>query len=454
MIYKAKFVLPIVGEPIHDGEVLVHGDSIAAVGMDLSRENPNEPLMDLGNAVILPGFVNTHTHLDYTLERGLCDDAAFFPWLLQLIQYGVQFDYNDFLASARLGALQLIRAGVTTIADATYSGAAVTATAETGLRGIVCQETFGADVPDGYEEDILSKIALLRESAGDRVIVGVSPHSPYTSSEARLAAVAKLASDHNIRIIIHVSESCEEVQAIKDGTGPATEFGGQIGVQFRATGKTPTAYLKDLGILGDRTLAAHCVHLTDEDIDILAETKTGVAHCPKSNAKLGNGIAPFSKMYARGVRVGIGTDSAASGDPLDMNDEMRFAVLLQRASLEDTYAMDARRVVEAVTLGGARALGLDNIIGTIEPGKRADITAVDLSGMSSFPISDPYSALVYSCSAADVMLTMVDGEVLYHSGEYLKSDADAIKSGASESADKLQKQAPNHFVDKFFSAAE
>lgn len=449
MIYKARFVLPITSEPIDNGEVLVHGAEIKAVGRNLVADYPDEPVKDLGNAVLMPGFINTHTHLDYTVMRGLIDDASFFPWVQKLIQYGAQFQRDDFLASARLGALQMVRAGVTTIVDASYSGAVVDAAKEAGLRGLICQETFGADVPEGYAEEIIGRIESLQATAGDRITVGVSPHSPYTSSETRLEAVAKLAQKNDLWIIIHIAETTEELQCIKDGTGPAADFGGQIGVKFRATGKTPVEYLHDLGILGNRTLAAHCVHVNESDIQILAEIGTGVAHCPKSNAKLGNGIAPFPEMISAGVRTGIGTDSAASGDPLDMNDEMRFAVLLQRAASEDAYIMDSRRVVEAATIGGAKSIGLEGVIGSLETGKRADMVAVDIS-KSAFPASNPYSALVYSCSSTDVVLTIVDGDILYDSGQFSRVDEQEVRDLAGISVQKLHIEAPNHYVDKFF----
>lgn len=432
-------MLPITQDPIEGGEVLVRDGRIEAVGKDLSDAMPEEPVEDLGHAAILPGIVNVHTHLDYTLARGRFDDEPFFPWIRRLTELGVRMQYGDFLASARLGALQLVRSGVTTLGDSSFSGASVEAVAESGLRGVVYQEAFGPDPSVDYRDQVESlaeRIGELRSLAGERLTIGISPHSIYTSSERLLRLLAQLAWDEGLPLAIHVAETREELDFVAEAAGPIADHYRRQGYDLQARRKTPVAYLHDIGILGEKTIAAHCVYVTDSDLDILAEERTSIAHCPKSNAKLGVGVAPLDRIVARGIATGLGTDSAASDGALDMFEEMRFAVLAQRAIRTDVGAMDAERIVELATLGGAIALGMEAEIGSLEPGTRADLVAVDLSSASTFPSPDPYSALVYCCSAADVVLTMVEGEVIYRSGKFSRVDADEVRRRAALSAAK------------------
>ncbi len=440
MIYRSHYVLTMVGEPIIDGEVLVRGGRIEAVGSDLSSTLPAEPTEDLGHAVILPGIVNAHTHLDYTIFRGVAENQPFLPWIRTLTDVGKKLEYDDFLASARLGALQLVRSGVTTIADSSISGAVIEAAREAGLRGIVYQETFGPDPNGDFKDQIIRLaecISELSEKAGERLTVGVSPHSVYTSSERLLKLVTKLAREQNLAIALHASESKDEVALIESAEGHIADIYRLFQFNFVPRSITPIAYLQDIGLLGPKTLLAHCVHVTDKDLDTIAKEHTSVVHCPKSNAKLAVGVSPLDKIVGRGITTGIGTDSAASDDAMDMFEEMRFAILAQRMMRGSVEAMDAARVLELATLGGAEALGLASEIGSIEPGKQADIVAVDLATPAAFGSNAPVSAVVYGCSASDVILTMVAGEVIYRRGEYRRVDADDIRQEAALAACKL-----------------
>jgi cytosine/adenosine deaminase-related metal-dependent hydrolase len=450
MIYRARYVLPITDLPIKDGEVCVREGVIAAVGQNLAAIFKDEQVEDLGNSAILPGLVNTHTHLDYTVMRGLAEDKPFIPWLLTLVQYGARLNQDDFLASCRLGALQMVRSGITTIADASYTGSSVHAAVEAGLRGIVCKETFGGDPPDSFVDEMAQSIADLQEKASNRISVGISPHTPYTSSEGRLRAVADMSRSNNLPVIVHLAESSDEGEAVSNASGPLAQFGNLAGVTFHKTGVSSAAYLQRVGILGERTIAAHCVHITNDDIAILKKTQTGVAHCPKSNAKLGVGVAPFKNMLSAGLKVGIGTDSSVSNDSLDMFEEMRFALLLQRAVCQDVSVVNTRQILEAATLGGAKVLGMDSIIGSIEPGKRADLIAVDISNASAFPATDPYSTIVYTRSATDVILTMIDGEVIYKDGRFSRVDPKEVMEHASLAAEKLHGKTSEGSMEAFF----
>jgi len=440
MIYRAHFVLPITRDPIESGEVLVRDGKIQAIGLDLAASLPDEPVEDLGHAVILPGLVNVHTHLDYTIMRNMVENQPFFPWIRRLTELGGRLDYEDWLASARLGALQLIRSGVTCIGDSTFSGAVVEAAKEAGLCGTIYLETFGSDPSAEYEQQVealAERVHELNSNAGDRVSVGVSPHSVYTSSEKLLRLVIDLVTDEGLPVALHVAETQEEIAFIKNAEGLIADYYKTFNFDLKARGKTPVEYLHELGLPSSKTVAAHCVHVTEADLDILAEEQVRVAHCPKSNAKLGVGTAPLTEIVQRGIITGIGTDSAASDDNLDMFEEMRFAVLAQRAVKENVEAMNAQRVLELATMGGAAVLGLDLEIGSLEPGKQADMIAVDLSSPSVFPSTDPYSALVYGCSASDVLMTMIDGEIVYRAGKYSRVDSGEIKRQAALSATKL-----------------
>lgn len=440
MILRAHVIVPITQEPIEDGEILIRDGRIAAIGKDLSAALPDEPVEDFGHAAILPGMVNVHTHLDYTVLRGIVDDEPFVPWIRRLTDIGKQMQKEDFLASARLGLLQLVRSGVTAIGDSTFSGAVVEAAREAGLRGIVYQETFGPDPNQEYKaqvDSLAEKVTQLQGEAGDLITIGVSPHSVYTSSERLLRLIAGLAIDQELPIALHVSETRDEVVLIESAEGHIADFYRLFRFDFEARGVTPVAYLHDIGLLSPKTLAAHCVHITDADLDMLAEEGTRVAHCPKSNAKLAVGTAHLHSIISRGIVTGIGTDSAASSNALDMFEEMRFAVLAQRAVYEDVTELNARQVLELATLGGAAALGMESEIGSLESGKQADLIAVDLSSPAVFPTINPYSALVYCCSASDVMLNMIGGEVVYRSGRYYKVDADEINRWAALTAAKI-----------------
>ncbi|MDO8589140.1 MAG: amidohydrolase [Armatimonadota bacterium] len=459
MIYRAKHVLPITSGPINDGEVLIRGDRIEAVGVGLSRSHPEEPVHDLGDAILMPGLVNSHAHLDYTMLRGAIDDLPLFPWVRRLTEYARAMTAEDYRWSSLLGAAECIQAGITTVADATPSGASLDALLESGLRGIVYQEVFGhgGDDPSPAIDALKSRLDLLVPRANGRVRVGISPHTVYTASAELLTAVRSVARQAAMPVCIHVAESTSEYEFCVRGTGEIAEFYEALGEEWPCPGVSPVQYLYDLGVLGETTLAAHCVHVGEDDIRILAVTRTGVAHCPRSNAKIGVGIAPVADMLKVGVRLGLGTDSAVSNNSLDICGEMRSAALLQRISganhgwtQMDTDSgfqlsalssqlspVGAEAIVEAATIGGARALGMESSIGSLEPGKKADLAAIDLSRAGLFPNRDPYSTLVYCASGRDAILTVVNGEAVYERGELKTLDLAAIKRNVAERVERV-----------------
>ena len=426
-IYAARWVLPVDAAPIENGEVVVENGLISAVR---TRQTPAAECRDFGEAVLLPGLVNAHSHLEYTALRGFLEDVPFFPWIRALTAAKASLTADDWLWSARLGAMECAASGITTLGDNTDAGATMQVLSESGQRGIVYQELFGIDdrEPAGPIMEALGvKIAAHQQFASDRVQVGVSPHALYTIRPALFAAINDYVQANGLSTSIHVAESPAESALTERGEGPFAEMYARRGITWRTPHLTPTAYAGSLGALGPQALAVHCVHQDSADIDLLAASGAAVIHCPKSNAKLGAGIAPLAAwLRTEDLRVGLGTDSAVSNNSLDLWEEMRFALLLQRASLEDVEAVTARDVLHLATLGGANAMGLSSRIGSLTPGKQADVIAVRLDQPHAVPATDPYSALVYSACASDVLFTLCAGEIIYDSGVWPTLDKSAI----------------------------
>ena len=426
-IYAARRVLPVDAAPIENGEVVVENGLISAVR---TRQTPAAECRDFGEAVLLPGLVNAHSHLEYTALRGFLEDVPFFPWIRALTAAKASLTADDWLWSARLGAMECAASGITTLGDNTDAGATMQVLSESGQRGIVYQELFGIDdrVPAGPIMEALGvKIAAHQQFASDRVQVGVSPHALYTIRPALFDVINDYVQANGLPTSIHVAESPAESALTERGEGPFAEMYARRGITWQTPHLTPTAYAGSLGALGPQALAVHCVHQDSADIGLLAASGAAVIHCPKSNAKLGAGIAPLAAwLRTEDLRVGLGTDSAVSNNSLDLWEEMRFALLLQRASLEDVEAVTARDVLHLATLGGANAMGLSSRIGSLTPGKQADVIAVRLDQPHAVPATDPYAALVYSARASDVLFTLCAGEVIYDNGVWPTLDKSAI----------------------------
>ena len=417
----ARWVLPIDSEPIERGEVEVRGDALAYVGaMRPAQMRPADcAVRNFGEAALLPGLVNAHTHLEYTLLRGFLEDVEFFPWIRGLMAAKARYSEADWLLSARLGAAECIRAGITTIGDNTDAGVTAQAALETGLRARIYQELFGIDEREAsgpVVDDLDSKLQRLSAFASERVELGISPHALYTISPELFQAIERYRSANgDLRTSIHVAESSAESRLTERGDGPFAEMFARRGIAWQCPHVTPTRYLYDLGAFGPHALAVHCVHQTEEDISLIERSGAGIAHCPKSNAKLGAGIAPLAGWLARpsvAGRVALGTDSVVSNNAHDLFEEMRFGLLMQRGKLKEV-ALSARQMVSAATLGGSTALGWSDRIGSLTVGKKADLIAVRLDTLHSAPVTDPYAALVYSARAEDVCLSMVNGRILY-----------------------------------------
>ncbi len=430
--FRAAWVLPIAAPPIENGEVVIENGRIAAVRPAATSSDPT--CCDLGEAILLPGLVNVHTHLDYTVMRGLLEDIEFFPWIRELTARKDALDWDDWLASATYGAAEALASGITTIGDCTDSGAAFYGAKALRLGGIVYREVFGIDEAETVEA-IIAKLCgrvqtLQSQTEGTNLTVGISPHAPYTVRPALFTALRDYAASDSLPVCIHAAESRAEAELMHGETGAIAAMFERRGIDWQIPYRSTVAYLNSLGILSSRTLLVHGVQVSASDRHIVAEQDVAWAHCPKSNAKLGNGVAPLgilgrksfagngeAEYGAEVPRIGLGSDSVASNNTLDLFEEMRFAVLMQRGAHHRIMALTAREAVEMATRGGAKALGLDAEIGSLEVGKRADLCAVRLDGLHSAPAYNPYNALVYAARASDVCLTMIHGETLYDTSE-------------------------------------
>lgn len=420
-LLTAKYVLPISTPPIENGSVVIDGSTIIAVGKrdEIVERFPDAEVEDFGEAAILPGFVNCHSHLEVTSMRGALDDVEhdFSAWLLKLNDMRAGLSDEDIRKAAIAGAVEGMQAGVTCFGDiGRYGVAGFEALKQVGLRGILFQETEFSPDDQTAESDfaaLIEKFESLRETETDLVKVGISPHSPYTVSPKLFQLIADFAVKNNIKLTIHAAESTNEDELLRQGTGFFTDVYKKYNVTWQSPHCSTIEYLDRLGVLGAKPLLAHCVTVSEGDIELIARSGSSIAHCPKSNAKFGHGYAPFEAFLEKGIAVGLGSDSVASNNVCDILEESRFAALAARNRAGTKRFITAKEMLEVSTLGGAKALGLDHLIGTLEPGKQADIIAVSLKHAAQQPINDIHTALVFASNARDIVMTMVAGNVTY-----------------------------------------
>jgi cytosine/adenosine deaminase-related metal-dependent hydrolase len=404
-ILSADWVVPVEGPPIRDGAVAIADDgTIAAVG----------PRTEVGEgehhveSVILPGFVNAHTHLEYEVYAGFGDGLRFAEWIGLHVQRKQRIDLEQMEASARLGVLNCLRSGITTVGDCSFSGAAATACADLGLRGTIYLEVFGEN-----DDPIRDRFEPMRERVApwlsDEVRLGISPHAPYTCTVELYRACAELG----LPVATHLAESDDETEFLRTGRGGWRSFADML---VPPPGTTGIRALAEAGLLDADVVAAHCVKADAEEIALLAEHDVAVAHCPRSNGILGCGVAPLAELRDAGIRVCVATDSPASTPSFDMFDEMRTAIVGARAREGRPDALTAADALELATLGGARALGLDAAIGSLVPGKQADLTVLSLADTSFIPWEDPVTGAVLGGSPQGVVATLVSGKPRYEKG--------------------------------------
>jgi cytosine/adenosine deaminase-related metal-dependent hydrolase len=448
-LYCAGWVLPISSSPIAKGAIAVEGQRIVAVGerITLAQQFPNATVRDCGDSAIIPGLINVHSHLELTAMRGFLEGVEhnFFAWLQKLTIARLQrMTADDLYVSSSWGASEAARAGVTCVADASSSaGESMRAIRDTGLRGVVFQESFGPDPRLANEnfEKLKTAVSRLREQETALVRCGVSPHAPYSVCAPQLEMISRFAIDEGLPMMMHAAETEMEISLIRDGRGPFANGLRERGIEWQAPGVSPIQYLNDHGVLQTRPLLAHCIHVDRADIEKLHQTGSKVAHCPKSNAKLGHGIAPLRKLLDQGVEVGLGSDSVASNNTCDLFEEARVALLLARAEIPAnclSRLITANEVLQTATLGGARALGFEGQVGELRAGLQADFAVVSLDGAHQVPSYDPATTLIFSSSASDVSLTVVAGKEIYCDGELTTIDDQRLRARMSEIAGKLR----------------
>ncbi len=405
-VVSADWVVPVEGPPIRDGAVEIDDRSgtIAAVG-------PREELGDsvhYEEAVILPGFVDAHTHLEYDVYAGFGDGLGFADWIGLHVQRKSRIALEDMEAIARVGALNCLRSGITTVGDCSFSGAAATACAELGLRGTIYLEVFGES-----SAPIAERFEPMREriagSLSDEVRLGISPHAPYTCTVDLYRACAELG----LPMATHLAESDDETEFLRTGRGGWESFADML---VPPPGTTGIRALAEAGLLSSNVIAAHCVKADDEEIALLVEHDVAVAHCARSNGFLGCGVAPLTALREAGIRVCIATDSPASTPSFDMFDEMRAAIVGARAREGRPDALTAAGALELATLGGASALGLEASLGSLVPGKQADLTVLSLADTGFIPWEDPVTGAVLGGSPRGVVATLVSGKPRYEKG--------------------------------------
>ncbi|MGQ9567279.1 MAG: amidohydrolase family protein [Anaerolineae bacterium] len=413
-----------------EGAVAVAGDRIAAVGPsgEVLAAHPRAEVVDCRGMAILPGLVNAHTHAPMSLMRGLADDLRLDVWLNgYMLPVEREFVDEEFCWwGTLLSCVEMIRSGTTSFCDMYYYEDAVARAAErAGLRALCGETLMKYPTPDApsYDQSLLYAREFLAKWQGHpRITAAVAPHAPYTCTREILEEATELALAYGAPVLIHLAETAQEVQEARE------EFD-----------MSPVGWADRVGVFRARTVAAHCVHTTEEDLDLLAARGVGVAHNPTSNLKLASGIAPLGAMLQRGIAVGLGTDGAGSNNDLDLLEEARLAALLPKGVAGNPTLVPAREALALATIGGARALGLADRIGSLEVGKQADLAVLDLDKPHLTPLfrlspNNVYSALIYAAKGGDVRHVLVDGRWLMRDGEILSLDVSQVMRTAREIA--------------------
>jgi 5-methylthioadenosine/S-adenosylhomocysteine deaminase len=415
---------------IENGAVAIRGDRIVGVGRraEIDRRFEARQRLDRPDAILAPGLINTHTHAAMALFRGLADDLKLQDWLNRFIFPAEAKNVSpEFVRwGTRLGALEMLVGGTTTFTDMYYFEDVVAEVAkEAGMRGVLGETIIGFPVADAKTpaDSLRFTERYLTRFRGDPLVTAaVAPHAIYTNSDETLRAARALANKYGAPLIIHVAETKKEVDD-----------------EMAKRHMSAVQALDSLGEFQGRTVAAHCVWVNDRDMAILKARGVGVAHCPSSNMKLASGVAPVVKMRALGINVGLGTDSSAgSNNDVNMFEEMDLAAKLQKVTTLDPQALPATAALEMATIAGARVLGLEKEIGSLEAGKHADLIAVRLDRPNAVPLYDPVSAMVYALKAEDVRDVMVNGKPVVRDSRILTLDETLILAKATEYGMKVK----------------
>ena len=424
--------------------LLIEGDRIASVGTraSLTARSPGAEVIELRGAIVIPGFVNTHTHLFQTLLKGLGDDMVLRKWFTCMTgPSAVELTGEDVFAAAQHGCIESIRSGVTTLVDFMYAhprpgltARVVEAFETTGMRGHVCRGFITAGGEFGIPAALIetpetaladARAAIVRQNKpGGRVQVGIAPSMIWGLEEAALRGTRALADETGALITTHVAETDFEIE--------------QARARFRCT---DTEYLSEIGFLGPDVLAVHCVQCDRRDLRILKHHDVRVSHNPCSNLYLASGVPAIPDMLAAGITVGLGSDGPASSNNHSLFQAMKMAALIQKGVHRDPTIMTADKVLEMATIDGARACGLDHLVGSLEPGKKADIAVVGIDHPAMAPVHDPVSALVYSALGHEVTDVFIDGRPVMRQGIVLTVDERQAMARSRRAADALTTRA-------------
>ncbi len=430
--FEADWICPVSSKPLRNGRLVVEHGRISEVGAAQGEA------MRFPGCAIIPGFVNAHTHLELTVLRGCLEDLSFQNWIRRLTRIKYQhLTRDEILTSARLGAAEMLLAGVTCVGEVMDVGPSWTAMQEFELQGVAYQEVFGPAEAVAEQElaGLRQKIETHRKDETESRRLGVSPHAPFTVSSKLFRLAVAYARQNGLPITIHAAESKEEGDFVRNGAGPFADGWRQRGITVSASGVSPVSYLDSLGAVSSDVLLIHCIDVDQNDLEILRTRAASVVHCPKSNAKLAQGIARVDEMRTLGVTLGLGTDSVASNNVVDMFEEMRAAIFQQRGRTGHLGALDANAAIQMATLDGAKCLGLSSQLGSLDVGKRADFVVVNLNDVALQPIYDPIQTMVYSASRSNVKATFVGGRQVQPDTKSLVHEAQAIAQKLSEIGD-------------------
>ena len=416
-------VIPEAGIAVERGRIVAVGSS-----RDIARMYTAPESVNASGKIIIPGLINGHTHIPMTLFRGLADDLDLQDWLTKYIFPAEAKNVTEEFvrAGTRLGLAEMIRGGTTTYCDMYYFEDAIAdETSKAGVRGVLGETLIDFPVADNKTnaEGMAYVDRFVQKWKGNELIVpAIAPHAPYTVSEEHLKAIRAFSDRTGAPIVTHISETKKEVDD-----------------SLKAKGASPVDYLERIGFLNDRVIAAHMVWPGPGEIEILKRDGVGVVHNPQSNMKLASGVAPVPKMMAEGLRVGLGTDGAASNNDLSMWEEMDTAAKLHKVFTGDPKVMSAEEAFGLATIGSARALHMEKEIGSIETGKRADLVIVERDALNQIPLYNIYSDLVYATKASDVETVIINGRVVMRNRRLLTLDEAAIKEGARVFRDRIIK---------------
>ena len=406
--------------------LLIKDDFIAEISDDI-EDSKADKIIDAEGKILLPGLVNTHTHLSMTLFRGLADDLSLDSWLNDHI-WPMEANLNGEYCyiGALLAAVELIKSGTTTLSDMYfYMEDVARAIDDAGLRAVLSYGMIDFGDTERRQAEIEQNLTLFKNCNGmadGRIKVFFGPHSPYTASEELLIKVRELADEYNMGIHIHVSETQKEIDDV-----------------LAEKGLRPFEYLEKIGFLGPDVLAAHCVWLSDEEIEIIKKHDVKVSHNPCSNMKLASGVSPVSKMIDKGICVSIGTDGASSNNNLDLIEELKTASLLQKVSTLDPKVLSSDEAIEMATIKGAEALGLDSEIGSVEVGKKADLILIDTNSANMVPDSSSLSSnVIYSANGSNVDTTICNGKILMENKKLTTLDEQEIYAKAKQAIKELK----------------